>query len=77
VLSLFFLSRKGVVTGPGTIYETNGNVRHLNSNESLSLKAESGKIMELISNFLDYLGLNKFVQKYVDFVNNLSLPKLF
>jgi hypothetical protein len=71
------LFRKGVVTGPGTIYETNGNVRHLNNNESLSIKAESGKIMGLITSFIDYIGLSKFVQNYVDFVSNLSLPKLF
>ena len=74
---LFGLFRRGVVTGPGTIYETNGNVRNLGDNESLSLRTEVNKYMQLITTLLDYLGLTRMVQNYVDFVSNLQLPKLF
>ena len=60
-----------------TIYETNGNVLNLGDNESLSLRTEANKYMQLITTLLDYLGLTRMVQNYVDFVSNLQLPKLF
>jgi hypothetical protein len=65
------------VTGPGTIVETNGNIRQLRNNEGLAIRTQANKYMELISTIIDYLGLGSFFQKYVDFVANLQLPKLF
>ncbi len=40
-------------------------------------RTEENRYMQLISSLLDYLGLNGVLQKYADFVSNLSLAKFF
>ncbi len=64
------------MTGPGTIYETNGNVRYLGDNQSLAVRSQGNKYMELVTTLLNYLGWSNFLQKYTDFVSNFQLPKL-
>ena len=69
--------RRGVITGPGTITQTNGNRRVLEDSETIQFRnSTSNKYLDLISTLMQFLGLENFFQKYRTFYNNFIWPYL-
>ncbi|XP_023331834.1 phosphatidylinositol 4-phosphate 5-kinase 5 [Eurytemora carolleeae] len=70
------LFRSGVVSGPGRIQEVSGEIREVGENEEIDFRSEKSKMLENFWKFSEFLGLNKFFQKYIDFFT-LTLPSWF
>ena len=69
--------RRGVITGPGKITQTNGNSRVLEDSETIQFRnSNSNKYLDLINTLLQYLGLENFFQKYRTFYDNFIWPNL-
>ena len=69
--------RRGVISGPGTITETNGNTRIIGDSESIQFRnSNSNKYLELINSLVIYLGLENFFEKYRTFYDNFVRPNL-
>jgi hypothetical protein len=72
--------RAGVVVGPGAVYETNGNIRFLQHDQTIQFRSQANKYIQLVRSLTDYIGLSdrisKFLQKYFDFYNDYLLPTL-
>jgi len=70
------LFSKGVLTGPGRIVETNGAVREVESQDDISFRTDSSRILDTIWAMVEYIGLGPFFQKYIDFFTSLAWPGL-
>ena len=68
---------RGVITGPGTVSETNGRVRRVGQSEGIQFRDNNhNKYSKLVSTISTYLGLDSFFEKYRTFYNNFIWPNL-
>ena len=62
--------------GPGTVFETNGNIRQLEQEQTIEFRSQANKYTELLRTVAEFLGLDMFLQRYLDFYNEILLPKV-
>ena len=62
--------------GPGTVFETNGNIRFLEEEQTIEFRSQGNKYLELMRTVAEFLGLDMFLQRYLDFYNEILLPKV-
>ena len=60
--------RNGVVTGPGTIFEVNGNIRFVKDSETITFRNSGNKYVKLINDIVDFLGMRNFVDNIIRFL---------
>ena len=51
--------------------------RFVEQDETIEFRSQANKYLKLLKTISDYFGVSDFFQKYVDFYNDVILPKIF